>query len=59
LGFIFRSIKGEHFIAIGMNLAFGVGALMSVVSWYRGRQVWDALGTHARMGRTGSFEKIE
>jgi hypothetical protein len=45
LGAIFWSGgKGEHGLAIGMSITFGLGALIPVVSWHRGRQVWDELG---------------
>jgi hypothetical protein len=46
LGLIFRFLgKGEHGLAIGMSIALGLGALVAVSSWYRGRQVWNKLGT--------------
>jgi hypothetical protein len=51
LGFTFRSGgTGEHGLAIGMSLAFGLAALIPLVNWYRGTQVWDALGASEHSG---------
>nr|WP_175800826.1 hypothetical protein [Burkholderia anthina] len=58
LGLVFRSIAGERPLAIAMSLAFGVAALIPIVGWYRGKQVWDALGPNARLDRVAGFEKI-
>jgi hypothetical protein len=59
LGLICSSVKGEHPLAIGMGLIFGVAALIPVLSWHRGMQVWDALGPNVHLDRTAGFEKID
>ncbi|WP_174956186.1 MULTISPECIES: hypothetical protein [Burkholderia] len=58
LGFVFRSVAGEHLLAILMSSIFGAAALIPIVGWYRGMQVWDALGANTRLDRTASFEEI-
>ncbi|RKF30557.1 hypothetical protein BCY88_12905 [Paraburkholderia fungorum] len=37
--------RGEHGLAIGMDLAFGFGALYTFVGWYRGSKIRHHLET--------------
>jgi hypothetical protein len=58
LGVVFRSVEGEHLLAIAMSLFFGSVALIPVVGWYRGMQVWGALGSNTRQDRTAGLKKV-